>query len=127
RTAEKYATKYRYRARSGETLPVLRTLLRWGSPEDGWYARYDARFFDEANRLLREAREQGALEMLDHPLNNVCLEALRELDDAGVFGTGDERDEVLIGICYTGGDNSEQEFFGWAEKVNPPQVIERVR
>src|SRR5947209_5843092 len=52
RIAEVYATKYRYRARSGDTLPVLRTLLRWGSPEDGWFAGSDAGLFEEVNRLL---------------------------------------------------------------------------
>jgi hypothetical protein len=127
RIAEHYATNLGYRARKGKTLPLLRTLLRWGSPRDGWYVRFDAIFFDEANRLLQEACEQGAIEPFDGKLNGLCLEALRELDDAGVFGTGEERDRVLIGICYVGGDNSEQEFFGWAEKVNPPPVIERVR
>jgi hypothetical protein len=126
RIAEKYAAMG-YQAKSGDTLTLLRKELRWGSPEDGWYSRYDAPFFDRANKLLSKARDGGLVKMFDGTLNRVCLAALRELNKGRAFGEPRARKRPIIGICYVGGDNSEKEFLGWAERVNPPSAISRLR
>jgi hypothetical protein len=55
------------------------------------------------------------------------LEVLKELDADQVFGVGKEREKIVIGVCYVGGDNSEEEFLKWAKSVNPPSIIERLR
>ncbi|MEH2106267.1 DUF4303 domain-containing protein [Nostoc sp.] len=101
--------------------------LRWGSPEDGWYANYDADFFKRANQLLAEAHETGLMELGDQQLQQLCLEVLRQLDGAGVFGSGKTRQKIVIGVCDVGGDNTEKDFLEWAEAVNPPIVMERLR
>jgi hypothetical protein len=127
RVAQKYEEKHGYRAQNGDTHTFLRKMLRWGSPEDGWYARYDAPFFNRANKLLTRAREAGLIKMFDGTLNELCLKALRELTRAGVFGKPKFKKRPIIGICYVGGDNSEKEFLGWAERVNSPSTLARLR
>ena len=66
-------------------------------------------------------------EAYDGTLEGLCIEVLKELDSVGTFGTGSERERVVLGICYIGGDNSEKEFLNWAKQVNPPKVFKRLR
>lgn len=110
-----------------ESINRLRTELRWGSPEDGWYANYDAGFFDRANHLLSEAHEAGVMELGDQQLQQLCLEVLHALDADGVFGVGEAREKTMIGVCDVGGDHAEEDFLRWAEAVNPPVVMDRLR
>ena len=104
-----------------------RAALRWGSPEDCWYSNYEAGFFREAQELISMAHDERLLEEYDEKLNRLCLETLQELDAAGVFGAGEEREGMVIGLCYVGGDNSDKEFLAWAKEVNPASVIKRLR
>lgn len=67
------------------------------------------------------------MELYDDRLIQLCLDVLRELDAAGVFGTGKVREQIPIGICDVGGDNTEEDFLAWAEAVNPPSVMEKLR
>jgi hypothetical protein len=110
-----------------ESLDLLCAQLRWESPEDGWYADYDAGFFEKANQLLSEVHKVGLMEIGDGQLQNLCLEALRELDTAGTFETNRTRERIAIGVCYVGGDQTEKEFLRWAEVVNPLVVVQRLR
>lgn len=110
-----------------ESFNRLKTQLRWGSPEDGWYENYSAGFFEKANQLISEVHQAGLLEEGDQRLQQLCLEVLRELDTTQVFGAGEERERIMIGVCDVGGDHAEEDFLSWAEAVNPPIVIERLR
>jgi hypothetical protein len=65
--------------------------------------------------------------MYDGTLNGICIEVLKRMDAEGAFGTGPERERVVLGICYIGGDNSQEEFLGWAKQVNPSSVYKRLR
>ena len=112
--------------KASDPLAVVQSCFRWAGPEDGWYQQPDAAF-NAANDLLSRAEAQNLYEMSDGSLNEMCLHVLREMDKAGQFGTGDERDRVVLGICYIGGDNSDKEFLGWAKQVNPPSVMKRLR
>jgi len=120
-----------YAAREGkqdeESLNRQCIELRWGSPEDGWYANYDAGFFGRANQLLSEVHEAGLMELGDQQLQQLCLEVLRELDADGVFGIGEARERIMIGVCDVGGDHAEEDFLRWAEAINPPVVMQRLR
>ncbi|BAT54402.1 hypothetical protein NOS3756_33710 [Nostoc sp. NIES-3756] len=110
-----------------QSINHQRIQLRWGSPEDGWYANYDANFFIRANQLLAFAHEAGLMELGDQQLQQLCLEVLRELDSAGVFANAETRPNIVVGVCDVGGDNTEEDFLQWAEAVNPPVVMERLR
>lgn len=126
RIAEKYASKG-YRISDGETLTALRIWLRWAGPEDGWFQGNETHCFDRVSNLLDEAFAAKYMEMFDGQLNDLALATLRDLDVRGVFGSTAERERIVLGMCYIGGDNSDEEFLEWAERVNPPAVIERLR
>jgi hypothetical protein len=104
-----------------------RIQLRWASEEGGWYASYEKGYFDRANQFLIEAHQVGAMELYDERLNRLVLEVLQELDREGFFGRGEVRQQKAFGMCYVGGDNSEEEFFGWLSQVNSPEIIARVK
>ncbi len=112
--------------KASDPLAVVQSCFRWAGPEDGWYQQPDEAF-NAANDLLSRAESQNLYEMYDGSLNEMCLQVLREMDKAGQFGKGEERDRVVLGICYIGGDNSDEEFLGWAKQVNPPSVMKRLR
>jgi hypothetical protein len=126
RVAEKYAG-WGYRAKDGDTAVALRTWLRWAGPEDGWFQGGDMDCFVTVSDAVDEAVAAGHMEPFDGQLNTLALAALRAMDARGVFGVGIERDMVVLGMCYIGGDNSDEEFLGWAEEVNPPAVMSRLR
>lgn len=120
----RYAEKWV--AEEGGKLNRWKAEFRWGSPEDAWYQQPDAAF-NKVNQLLRKAEQQELYERYDGTLNELCIDVLKEMDAAGVFGTGPDRERLIVGLCYIGGDNSEEEFLGWAKQVNPPKVYKRLR
>jgi hypothetical protein len=126
RVAEKYASKG-YGISDAETLTALRTWLRWAGPEDGWFQGSETHCFDRVSSLLDEAFAAKYMEMFDGQLNDLALATLGDLDVRWVFGSAAERERIVLGMCYIGGDNSDEEFLEWAERVNPPAVIERLR
>jgi hypothetical protein len=111
----------------GQGGESARRRLRWASPEEGWYANYDAAFFEPANARIALAHSDGMMTAGDEQLHAVCLEALRELDALDVFGTEAAREKVLVGLCHVNGDHTTEEFLRWARAVNPPVVVQRLR
>ncbi|HEY1067530.1 MAG TPA: hypothetical protein VGE52_15515, partial [Pirellulales bacterium] len=55
------------------------------------------------------------------------LSILKRMVAEGVFGPPDVREKIVLGVCYTGGDNSEKEFLAWASQVNSPAVVKRLK
>jgi hypothetical protein len=125
----RYAEKFvagEYGADFDNDVEKAKAAFRWGSTEDAWYQQPEEAF-DEVNKLLGRAEEQELYEPYGDALEKLCVEVLREMDAAGRFGTGKDRERVGIGICFIGGDNSEEEFLGWARQVNPQKVYRRMR
>jgi hypothetical protein len=112
-------------AEDGGDAEQLRSELRWGGTEDAWYQQPE-RAFGAVNRLLARAEREKLYEAYAGVLEGLCIDVLKELDASGTFGKGTDRERVVLGVCYTGGDNSEEEFLGWAKQVNPPKVFERL-
>lgn len=110
----------------GKDLEKVRAEFRWGSTEDGWYQDPDAAF-DQVNALLTLAARQELYELFDGTLQSLCIEVLKELDAAGTFGASPGRERVILGVCYIGGDNSDEEFLNWAKQVNPPTAYKRLQ
>lgn len=110
----------------GDSADSLRADFRWGSPEDAWYQQ-PSDVFDTVNDLLAQAEQENLYEQYDGTLEALCLDVLKAMEADGVFGVGAERDKIVLGICYIGGDNSAKEFLGWAKQVNPPKVYKRLR
>jgi hypothetical protein len=101
--------------------------FRWSGYEDGWYENYDPVIFSTANQLISEAHESGLMEIGDQQLQQICIEALKALDSDRVFGVGEAREKITIGVSDVGGDHAQEDFLSWAEPVNPPIVMERLR
>lgn len=120
RFAEKYV------AEEGGKLAKAKAEFRWGSPEDAWYQQPDAPF-NAVNKLLQRASEERLYEECTGGLEPLCLDVLKEMDAAGIFGTQAARERMAVGVCYIGGDNSPKEFLGWAKQVNPPSVYKRLQ
>jgi hypothetical protein len=118
---------HEYGKRDDEYIQAECIKFRWGGYEDGWYENFDAALFSEANQLISEAHNSGLMELGDQQLQQICIESLRELDSDHVFGVGEAREKITIGISAVGGDHAEEDFLSWAEPVNPPVVIERLR
>jgi hypothetical protein len=130
RLGEKYVAKG-YRVKSGDLLESLRALLRWDAPgddKDGWYWG-DQKDDAEGTRLIDQAVQAGLIEEYgeDQPLRTLCLDALRELDSEGAFGSGRERERVLLGTCCCEVGFGENEDVEELATLNPPRTISRLR
>jgi hypothetical protein len=100
--------------------------LRWSSPENGWYQSPDEAF-RATNRLLDIAERNALYPEYDGTLETLALAALKTMVSSGTFGGADALERMTLGICYTGGDNSDEEFLKWASAVNSPSVLERLK
>ena len=107
-------------------LEQAKSELRWGSLEDGWLQSTDKQF-RATNELLERAEETELYPEYDGTLEKVAAAALQRMIDAGVFGSADERERLVVGLCHTGGDNSEQDFLRWAKPLNSASVLKRLK
>ncbi|QDU23824.1 DUF4303 domain-containing protein [Urbifossiella limnaea] len=126
RVVKKYAAKG-YAAGLKDATAALQKWLRWAGPEDGWFQGLNSDAFVPTSKLLDEAFAAEWIKPFDGQLESLAQSALRHLDTEGVFGTGEGREAVVLGVCNIGGDNSDEDFFAWAEEVNPPTVMQRLR
>lgn len=109
----------------GDTSQAI-SELRWAGPEDGWYQSEDKQFRN-TNKLLDIAEETELYPEYDGTLEKIALSVVKRMDGEGLFGPPEVREKIVLGICHTGGDNSEQDFIKWASDVNPPSVIRRLK
>jgi hypothetical protein len=100
--------------------------LRWAGPEDGWYQSED-KHFRNTNKLLDIAEETELYPEYDGTLEKIALSVIKRMDSDGVFGAPEVREKIVIGVCHTGGDNSENDFIKWASSVNSPAVIKYLK
>lgn len=128
RLAATYVNKG-YRAKNGNHLELLRVAERWDAPGDqidGWYWG-DERTYGKLNSLLE--KQFGAScadhDRSYHAVQKICLQALKELDSEGTFGTGPARNNLVIGI--TNVENDFETFLDQLATVNPKPAIVRLR
>jgi hypothetical protein len=114
----------RYRVEAEDPVANLSQYFRWGW--DGGYQDPEP-MFAKVIELLRQGRGHGMIQPFDGSLNELCLDVLRQMDEAGAFGTGEEREEVIIGVSDMLGFDNTKEFVDGAKRVNPPQAIRRLR
>jgi len=98
-------------------------LMRWEAPGDTaeWY------WLDENPALIAALEEIPDYEhnaAVYQAVQEVCLNAFRELDDEGTFGRGAERERLVIGVSNV--DRDFRDFLPLLAKVNPPGVISRL-
>jgi hypothetical protein len=108
------------------TVEKARAFWRWGFADEGWCQPPNVAF-EAVNKLLDRARDEGLYEEYGDELEKLCVEVLREMGAAGEFDIGPGGERIGVGLCFIGGDNSPEEFFRWARRVNPQSVYRRVR
>lgn len=107
-------------------LDRAKAELRWAGVEDGWHQSAD-KDVRNANKLLDIAETIELYPEYDGTLESIALKVLAKMDAEGLFGEGKAREQIVLGVCHTGGDNSEKDFIKWASQVNPPGVIKRLK
>jgi hypothetical protein len=120
-----------YKVRSGDLLEVLRTALRWDAPGDsrvGWYwgNQDDDRL---VTQLIDQAVKEGLIDEYDEtrPLQKLCMDALRELDQEGALGVRPARERLLIGTSCMEFGFGEDEDVEQLATLNPSATIARLR
>jgi hypothetical protein len=117
----------RYVTETGSEPAGQRVALRWSPADSPLHAEGEG-LLVESDRLLRggpgpydddtpEADEAISL------VFDVAIQALKRLDEEGVFGAGLERAQLVLGIWK--GDQSDEERIEFASLLNPRPVAER--
>jgi len=113
-------------AEKEQVAHLYRASLRW-SPCDWPYHLEGARHFTTVSRLLDEilmiSREAEDDQSAD-TVFDLCLAVLQQLDGEGVFGTGAQRDALVLALLM--GDQSDEDRIAWARRLNPPPVADRL-
>jgi len=126
--AKKYKAMDMY---SSVPIDDLATELRW-SPADSPLHTLDGNHLEELDptmgKIVRDFDSLGVenpqfYEFCERVENSFCG-ALRRLDADGVFGTGAAREAVTLNLLM--GDQSDEQRFANAAKVNPPHIVARL-
>lgn len=107
-TVAKYRDRDSKRARADEEL--VRDL-RFCAPDSPYHAIDD----DAFGTFVARSRRAGA------ELHQACFDALRILDDEGLFGRGAARAKLIVNVVY--GDMSDERWLAHAEGLNPKKAI----
>jgi hypothetical protein len=107
--------------------PALREAsLRW-SPCDSPLHQEGEGLLCESDRLRSEGPdpydETPEADETVAMVIETAVEALQELDDAGFFGTGADRAQLVLGIWK--GDQSDEERVEFVRRLNPQPVADR--
>ena len=127
--AQKYSTIKRYQDFS---IEQLRERLRW-SPCDSPLHTFGEEYFAEVNNFVAKVPlildaipiEESWLEFNSfvEQFIGVCISVLKQLDQEGVFGEGEQRNSIVLNILM--GDQSDEERIKYAKLLNPSSVYNR--
>ena len=123
----------------GQDVAHLRRALRW-SPADSPLHAVGSELLPGANQIVTDLDFEGrwGLEEEDEDdedfddewvdpevveVFQVLFQVLRELDQEGLFGTGTERERLVVSIWE--GDQSNRDRYDNAKALNPPSVTRR--
>lgn len=100
-----------------ELLAIKRTDLRWVSLDRGW-------LIVDLTDLMDVDPEYSVPELgPDRALESLCMEALRALDQQGLFGQGEIRQQITLGVTE---DQDPQRFLQQARHLNPVEVVNQL-
>lgn len=110
--------------------PVEPADLRW-SEADSPYNLYGDEHFSEVERLFLEGGDHRDLPVAEYHAElakrfGAMEGALLDLDRAGFFGKGAERQAVAVNLVAPG-DWSEKETLAQAARLNPPESLRQLR
>lgn len=78
---------------------------------------------EELDRLYSGKPDEKEVDAFVHQIENCLIQAMKELDAAGVFGTPEERAQVTLGIMM--GDQSTEDRIRFVKALNPPDLAEQ--
>ena len=115
-----------YLASSGGDPMQTRAALRW-SPCDSPLHQEGADLLPRS-QLLRDNGPDPYDDTIegDEAIDlvfEVSVEVLKQLDNEKVFGSGDERANLVLGIWM--GDQSDEERIAFAQELNPKLIVDR--
>ena len=121
RTAEKHA------ADSDESPETWMEELRW-LPDDWDSGEKEAEQFDAVQQMtdIRQFADQGekAGQRRRQQVFRTFIQALKDVDAEGLFGTGGQREGMTVLLWITDSDDEEQ-IKQWARELNPAPAFER--
>jgi uncharacterized protein DUF4303 len=109
--------------------PEWEPQLRWFYPGDWRYCQEGADHFLPVNGMLDQFDPySGSVsdeEVTAHAqaVFDTCEQVLRDLDTEELFGSGTDRERIVINYLYL--DSSEQRWLATAKRVNPESVWRR--
>jgi hypothetical protein len=123
----------------GQDVALLRRALRW-SPADSPLHAVGSDLLPGANKIVADLDFEGRWQLEEDDEDDedfddewvdpevvevfqVLSQILRELDQEGLFGTGAERERLVLSIWE--GDQSNQSRYDNARALNPPAVTRR--
>ncbi|MBN8599866.1 MAG: hypothetical protein J0M26_02360 [Planctomycetes bacterium] len=95
-------------------------------PENGSF-QFDDKYFRKSNKLLEQGFDCGLLDYFDGQTQKYAFEALKLFVYGEHFVDEKSREKIVVGICYSGGDNSDEQLLDWAKMVNSKKVIDRLK
>ncbi len=117
--------KHNYAARGRKYDDYRHKALRWETPADWFYHLYNREAFDPVNSQLLETGYLGDvlefddfLQLLSYAHDIMCR-ALTRLDSEGLFGTGAQRNRVIINVVMS----DEGPLLENVQRLNPPDAI----
>lgn len=67
------------------------------------------------------------MDYFDGQTQKYAFEALKLFVHGEHFVDEKSREKIVVGICYSGGDNSDEQLLDWAKMVNSKKVIDRLK
>jgi hypothetical protein len=113
----------------GYTKAAERSYVRWATAEWAYEAAGDGHF-DATYKLLNsnkrdDADDDRGYRAFANKVIGSMVAALRELDQAGFFGRGEDRERVTLFVSVSDSDAAEQIENASAKELNPPAVSKR--
>lgn len=104
--------------------PESDAYYRWASSEWAYEAFHGAEF-KGVSKTVRESPDRSNFSKFKADVHAAMIEALRKVDADGVFGTGADRENIIIFVTITDDDNAEQLENDSAKLLNSPAAYQR--
>lgn len=124
---EQAAARYSQEAGPAQrTAAEWKLALKWSPCDSPWHGKVSdltdlSPLLQETANRIDEVASVAALQDFIESYYGCFFQALRRLDQEGLFGVGRERAAVVVNILK--GDQSDEERISFAEQLNPPAAV----
>ncbi|RQS88769.1 DUF4303 domain-containing protein [Burkholderia contaminans] len=107
-----------------ERSPEQDAYYRWASSE--WpYEAFHGAEFKGISKIVRESPDRSNFLKFKADVHAAMIDALRTVDARGLFGTGPDREKIIIFVTITDDDDAEQLENDSAKQLNSPTAYQR--